>query len=129
MEQRALVNIGIARGVHAKLTDDAKECGGMKLHAMFSAYQRGWGLLTPEQQMQAIRCGEDSRVASALGDKPCNDLRTEVTRLVSDSAALNQFINEALSDGECDAKEKRRLRSLLKQILKRVDGAAQLAVA
>lgn len=131
MSTAPTINIQVPRATRDRIGQIADENGGLKLLAVVGILVRGWDLLNPDQQREAIchaTAGDaGERLARPLANKPTADLRSVSARLVAVTAGFNEAVVDGLADGELDARERRQLRGVLKQVLAHVDGAAQLA--
>lgn len=122
------VTITIEADAHTLLVNAAKQYG-MKLLTMIGAWGRGWAMLTPEQQAQAIRQEPiDTRLVSATRLEPAvSDIQRNGLRLGCDVSQLNVLINEALDDdGQIDVEEKNRVRLVMRRVFNRLEETAQL---
>jgi hypothetical protein len=121
------------------LDDDHKLLGrvsdeyGMKMYAMLGAWGRGWAMLAPEQQAQAIRINlPDAPLASSVDTDPNTDPESEGLRMGCDVADLQVALHQYMKDKQLDANERRLLRGFLKRVVKRaenIDRATELAKA
>jgi hypothetical protein len=115
--------ISISDGCHARLVAHAREMNDSKLLSMVEAYQRAWMLLTPEQQMQAIRGNAASDLAPLCG-KCGEGLPTIINRLQRDALDIDEAVDRAMEDGMLTETEKASLRPLLRKVWHRVETAA-----
>jgi hypothetical protein len=95
---------------------------GMKMRTAVGAAVRGWSLLTPEQQAQAIRINvDDGPLGSSAGPEPTNDPLRASLLLNRDAASLNCLVDKMVEDGDIDEKELKTLRPFLRKLIRHIE--------
>ncbi len=123
MAEQGWKSLSVSESIHARTLEDAARSGNLKIFAMVAAYQRGWRMLTPEQQMLALRT-DLTEVELGLICERRGDLRIEVNRLQRGALCVDEEADRALADGRIDAGERRLLNELLRKTVAQAERVA-----